>query len=151
SAHVRASGSLGARARAQSAARGRALLAAALRHRSIDHRHHAVARVPERRRNPRSTTADRAPLPRGHAMTRRRRKGFAALAPPVPTTTTTTTPTTAPEPPLTSLWSRYWFGPIAAIRPFLLMRGFLLLVAFDTWCQMIAHGARYGIGGFNVA
>jgi len=49
------------------------------------------------------------------------------------------------------LWNRYWYGPVGAIRPYLLTKGFLILLAFDAWTGMIAHGARYGAGGFNVA
>ncbi|MEM7449263.1 MAG: HTTM domain-containing protein [Myxococcota bacterium] len=45
----------------------------------------------------------------------------------------------------------YWYGPIAAVRPYLLVRVFLALLAFDTWIVMVQHGGRYGIGGFNVA
>jgi len=48
-------------------------------------------------------------------------------------------------------WNRYWYGPVSAVRPYLLVKGFLILLAFDTWTGMIAHGARYGAGGFNVA
>jgi len=46
---------------------------------------------------------------------------------------------------------RYFFGPVAAARPWLLMKGFLLLLAFDCWIDLTPHGGRYGIGDFNVA
>ena len=48
-------------------------------------------------------------------------------------------------------WNLYWYGPVAAIRPYLLIKGFLLLLAFDAWTLMIHPGARYGAGQFNVA
>jgi len=35
-------------------------------------------------------------------------------------------------------------------RAFLLQRGVYALLAFDVWLTMISHGARYGMGGFNV-
>lgn len=35
-------------------------------------------------------------------------------------------------------------------RVFLLHRGLYALFAFDVWLTMISHGARYGMGGFNV-
>lgn len=46
---------------------------------------------------------------------------------------------------------RYIFGEVDSIRPFLLLRGLLLLLAFDCWLDLIPHGGRYGVGGFNVA
>jgi hypothetical protein len=46
---------------------------------------------------------------------------------------------------------RFFFGPVLAARPWLLMKGFLLLLAFDCWIDLSPHGGRYGIGGFNVA
>jgi hypothetical protein len=48
-------------------------------------------------------------------------------------------------------WERYWFGPVAAIRPYVLERTVLFLLALDVWTQCVPHGARYGAGGFNVA
>jgi hypothetical protein len=48
-------------------------------------------------------------------------------------------------------WEHYWFGPVAAIRPYLLVKGGLCLLAFDAWMQRVPHGGRYGEGGFNVA
>lgn len=50
-----------------------------------------------------------------------------------------------------SAWERYWFGPVAAVRPFVLERTVLLLLALDVWTQCVPHGARYGAGDFNVA
>jgi len=51
----------------------------------------------------------------------------------------------------TDLWECYWFGPVAAIRPYLLMKAVLLLLAFDMWLLRISKGARYGVSEFNVA
>jgi len=50
-----------------------------------------------------------------------------------------------------SVWERYWFGPVAAVRPYVLERVVLFLLALDAWLQFVPHGARYGAGGFNVA
>ena len=52
---------------------------------------------------------------------------------------------------MVSAWDRYWFRPVAAIRPYLLMKGVLFLLAFDAWVLRVPHGGRYGDGGFNVA
>ena len=49
------------------------------------------------------------------------------------------------------LWENYWFGPVAAIRPYLLMKAVLLLLAFDMWLLRITKGARYGVFEFNIA
>jgi len=43
------------------------------------------------------------------------------------------------------------FVPIAAVRTYLLLRGTLLLLAFDVWLTRVSHGGRYGAGDFNVA
>jgi Vitamin K-dependent gamma-carboxylase len=51
----------------------------------------------------------------------------------------------------THAWEHYWFGPVAAIRPYLLVKGALCLLAFDVWMLRVLHGGRYGDGGFNVA
>ena len=48
-------------------------------------------------------------------------------------------------------WDRYWFGPVAAIRPYLLLKAVLLLLAFDMWMLRVDNGALYGSFGFNVA
>src|SRR5690606_28156004 len=41
--------------------------------------------------------------------------------------------------------------PVAAVRPYLILKCTLLVVAFDVWLTRISHGGRYGAGGFNVA
>lgn len=41
--------------------------------------------------------------------------------------------------------------PVAAVRPYLVLKCTLLIVAFDVWLTRLAHGGRYGAGGFNVA
>ncbi len=46
---------------------------------------------------------------------------------------------------------RYWFGDVVLARPYLLLRFVLALLAFDTWLNMMPQGAKYGVGGFNVA
>ena len=46
---------------------------------------------------------------------------------------------------------RYWFGDVALARPYLVLRFVLALLAFDMWIDMMPHGAKYGIGAFNVA
>src|SRR3990172_13187717 len=50
-----------------------------------------------------------------------------------------------------SLWDRYWFGSMAAIRPYLLVKAVLIMVAFDVWMLRIQRGRLYGQDGFNVA
>jgi len=50
-----------------------------------------------------------------------------------------------------SAWDRYWHGTVDAVRPYLLMKGVLLLLAFDTWLLRIPGGWKYGLDGFNVA
>jgi hypothetical protein len=52
---------------------------------------------------------------------------------------------------LKASWDSYWFGPVAAARPFTFVRGVLLLLAFDLWLDMPDHGARYDVAGFNVS
>jgi hypothetical protein len=46
---------------------------------------------------------------------------------------------------------RFFFGEIAAVRPWLLLRGLLVLLALDCVIDLVPHGARYGASGFNVA
>ncbi|MEM1007704.1 MAG: hypothetical protein AAGJ35_01750 [Myxococcota bacterium] len=46
---------------------------------------------------------------------------------------------------------RYFFAPIAWVRPLLLWRGVLILLAFDVWLLNISHAGRYGVAGFNVS
>jgi Vitamin K-dependent gamma-carboxylase len=61
-------------------------------------------------------------------------------------------PTPSTEAPRAgSGWESYWHGPVAAVRPYLLLRGVLLLLAFDLWYLMMPHAGRYGASGFNVA
>ena len=48
-------------------------------------------------------------------------------------------------------WNHYFFSPVAAVRPYLLMKGVLVLLAFDAWMKMSPHGSLYGAAGFNVA
>lgn len=46
---------------------------------------------------------------------------------------------------------RFLFGEVAAVRPWLLSRALLVLIAFDTALDLVPHGGRYGAFGFNVA
>jgi hypothetical protein len=48
-------------------------------------------------------------------------------------------------------FERYFYGEFGASRAYLFAKGFLLLLALDTWMLMIGHAGRYGIAGFNVA
>lgn len=48
-------------------------------------------------------------------------------------------------------WDRYWFGQVAAIRPYLLMKILLGMLAFDVWMLRVPLGGRYGAGAFGVA
>jgi hypothetical protein len=48
-------------------------------------------------------------------------------------------------------WDRYWFGSVAAIRPYLLMKAALFLLAFDMWLVRLPGGWRFGLDPFNVA
>ncbi len=50
-----------------------------------------------------------------------------------------------------SFWNRHFYGPVAAIRPYLFQKCFLLLVATDALVLMAERGCRYGVDGFNVA
>lgn len=52
---------------------------------------------------------------------------------------------------MTAVWDRYWFGDVAAIRPYLLTKVLLCLVAFDVWMERVPLGGRYGAGEFGVA
>ena len=47
--------------------------------------------------------------------------------------------------------TRYWFGDVALARPYLVLRFVLTMLAFDSWLNLMPHGAKYGVGGFNVA
>lgn len=46
---------------------------------------------------------------------------------------------------------RFFHGPYAAVRPYLLSKALLMMLALDVWRLMIGHAGRYGIDGFNVA
>jgi HTTM domain len=48
-------------------------------------------------------------------------------------------------------WDRYWFGPVAGVRPYLILKIVLCLLAFDVWRHRIPLGWEYGANGFNVA
>ena len=48
-------------------------------------------------------------------------------------------------------WDCYWFGPVAAIRPYILMRAVYAVLALDLWTVTMPRGGRYGFGGFDVA
>jgi hypothetical protein len=48
-------------------------------------------------------------------------------------------------------WERYWFGDVALARPYFVLRFVLVVLAFDTWLNMMPHGVKYGVGAFNVA
>lgn len=41
--------------------------------------------------------------------------------------------------------------PVAAVRPYLLLKLTLVLLALDMWLTRASHAGRYGAGGFNVA
>ena len=49
------------------------------------------------------------------------------------------------------LWNDHFHGPVAAVRPYLLLRCVLLLLGFDVFIAMSPHSAIYGTAGFNVA
>lgn len=46
---------------------------------------------------------------------------------------------------------RVVFGEVARARPYLLVRAVLLLLGLDCVVELLPHGGRYGVGGFNVA
>jgi tetratricopeptide (TPR) repeat protein len=48
-------------------------------------------------------------------------------------------------------WDDYFYGPVAAIRPYLFQKCFLLVIGTDALVLMAERGSRYGIDGFNVA
>jgi len=54
-------------------------------------------------------------------------------------------------PPAPNLWECYWFGSVAAIRPYMLMKTVLFLLAFDLWLVRLPGGWRFGLDPFNVA
>ena len=49
-------------------------------------------------------------------------------------------------------WDRQWYGPVAAIRPYLFHKCLVVTVAFDLLVLMIERGGRYGLDAvsFNV-
>jgi hypothetical protein len=49
------------------------------------------------------------------------------------------------------LLDRFAFGPVAAVRPWLLLKATLLLLALDVWHTHLGPAWRYGAAGFNVA
>jgi HTTM domain len=53
--------------------------------------------------------------------------------------------------PASNRWERYWFGSVAAIRPYLLMKAVLFMLAFDLWMVRLPLGWRFGLDAFNVA
>ncbi|MFO0709371.1 MAG: hypothetical protein U0353_06005 [Sandaracinus sp.] len=59
------------------------------------------------------------------------------------------TPSTPAMPELDP-WSRYWLAPIAAVRPWLLRKLILALLAFDVLYTLLGPAWRYGAAGFNV-
>ncbi|MEY4513772.1 MAG: hypothetical protein RLZZ450_5894 [Pseudomonadota bacterium] len=50
-----------------------------------------------------------------------------------------------------SALERLWRAAYHPARAFWLLRGLYLLLAGDLWLDMVEHGGRYGVGGFNVA
>ncbi|REK29049.1 MAG: hypothetical protein DWQ42_04125 [Planctomycetota bacterium] len=48
-------------------------------------------------------------------------------------------------------WNHYWYGPVAAIRPYLLMKCFLILLALDLSAVRLKAAYWYGLADFNVA
>ncbi len=48
-------------------------------------------------------------------------------------------------------WGGFWYGPVDPVRPWLLSRLLLMMVAFDCWLDLVPHGGRYGFNDFNVA
>jgi hypothetical protein len=52
---------------------------------------------------------------------------------------------------MTSWLDRLAFGPVAAVRPWLLLKATLLLLSLDVWHTHLGPAWRYGAAGFNVA
>ena len=50
-----------------------------------------------------------------------------------------------------SLLDRFAFGPVAAVRPWLLAKAVYLVLALDVWHTLVSPAWRYGAAGFNVA
>lgn len=57
----------------------------------------------------------------------------------------------AKTPTIDNVFDRYFFAPVAPVRPYVFLRLALLLLAFDCWVDLIPHAGRYGVGDFNVA
>ena len=47
--------------------------------------------------------------------------------------------------------SHHMFSPVAAVRVFLFVRLFYLLLAVDIWLHFVDRAPCYDLGGFNVA
>ncbi|GAB4197024.1 MAG: hypothetical protein OHK0013_04750 [Sandaracinaceae bacterium] len=61
-----------------------------------------------------------------------------------------TSPRSAPVTSTLDPWSRYWLAPVAAVRPWLLLKATLLVLAFDVLHTHLSPAWRYGAAGFNV-
>lgn len=48
-------------------------------------------------------------------------------------------------------WDAYWFGPVAALRPYALAKIVYVVLALDAWLLRVPVAWRYGAGGFDVA
>ena len=48
-------------------------------------------------------------------------------------------------------WNAYWYGGVAAIRPYLFMKGFLLILALDLFWLRLTSGSKYHATQFNIA
>ena len=48
-------------------------------------------------------------------------------------------------------WDDYWFGSVAAVRPYLLSRGLLFVLAADLWFLQPSRAAPIGMYGFDVS
>ena len=48
-------------------------------------------------------------------------------------------------------WDDYWFGSVAAVRPYLLSKGLLFVLAADLWFLQPSRAAPIGMYGFDVS
>ena len=48
-------------------------------------------------------------------------------------------------------WNRYWYTPLASVRPYLLVKSVLAIFALDLCVLMLRNGHWYGHADFNVA
>jgi len=48
-------------------------------------------------------------------------------------------------------WNRYWYTPLASVRPYLLVKSVLAIFALDLCVLMLRRGHWYGHADFNVA